>query len=105
MRLAGTWKQYSKKAMPQLIKMTTHSFSNLNLRWPYQAAVMNRLEQTSRPIVAKAGGILGMRVLRAEDLPSRRFISAPSGHVAEALRVAGGVVGHGFQAGVLGHLG
>src|SRR6266849_1763205 len=40
MRFAGTWKQYSKKAMPQLTAMTFHSASLRYLRWPYQAKVL-----------------------------------------------------------------
>jgi hypothetical protein len=41
-------KQYSKKAMPQLTRMTFHSASWRNFRWPYQAKVMKMLEKMSR---------------------------------------------------------
>src|SRR5437762_556578 len=51
MRLAGTWKQYSKKAMPQLAKMTFQSPSLRYLRWPYHAKVMKMLEIVSNKIV------------------------------------------------------
>ena len=51
MRLAGTWKQYSKKAMPQLTRMTFHSASWRNFRWPYQAKVMKMLEKMRRMTV------------------------------------------------------
>ena len=56
-RLAGTWKKYSKSAIPQLINImdTNVRFSNhfmsLNFKWPYQATVIKVLESTSRPIV------------------------------------------------------
>ena len=57
--LAGTWKQYSKKAIAQLInimakrpKDSTH-FNSLNFRWPYQANVIKELESTNSPIVYK----------------------------------------------------
>ena len=43
MRLAGTCKQYSKKAMPQLANTTIHSGDYLKRRWPYHAKVMNTL--------------------------------------------------------------
>src|SRR5437764_1346541 len=42
--LAGTWKQYSKKAIPQLTKITFQRAELRYLRWPYQAKVMKRLE-------------------------------------------------------------
>src|SRR4029077_876599 len=51
MRFAGTWKQYSKKAMPQLARMTFHSASLRYLRWPYQANVMKMFEMVSSKIV------------------------------------------------------
>ncbi len=50
-RLAGTWKQYSAKAISQLIKMTKNSGFSLNLRWPYHAKVMKRFEIVSSNIV------------------------------------------------------
>lgn len=54
---AGTWKKYSKSAIPQLIKTTEMSprFSNhfisLNLRCPYQAKVINVFDKISRTMV------------------------------------------------------
>src|SRR5258707_5646026 len=51
MRFAGTWKQYSKKAMPQLAKTTFHSASLRYLRWPYHANVMKMFESMSKRIV------------------------------------------------------
>src|SRR6266436_375157 len=51
MRFAGTWKQYSKKAMPQLARMTFHKASLRYLRWPYQAKVMKMFERVSSRIV------------------------------------------------------
>ena len=54
MRLAGTWKQYSKKAMPQLMRITASSGQcppRKYRRCPYQAKVMNRLEMVSKTTV------------------------------------------------------
>lgn len=54
---AGTWKQYSKNAMPQLMRMTIINGSALNFpkpcifRWPYHARVMKMLEITRSAIV------------------------------------------------------
>ena len=44
MRLAGTMKQYSRNAKPQLAMIASHSGLPLNLRWPYQARFMKTLE-------------------------------------------------------------
>src|ERR1700726_2701564 len=60
MRLAGTWKQYSKKAMPQLARMTFQSASLRYFRWPYQAKVMKIFEMVSRRIVRIVGFVLGV---------------------------------------------
>lgn len=52
MRLAGTAKQYSTSAMPQLIRMT--SISGLVIppfKCQYQATVMKRFEMTRRAMV------------------------------------------------------
>src|SRR5580704_4843722 len=51
MRLAGTWKQYSKKAIIQLMTITLNSGADLYFRWPYQANVMKMLEQVRSRIV------------------------------------------------------
>src|SRR5215471_15855733 len=52
MRLAGTWKQYSAKAISQLTVMAVSSGTLRNFRWPYQAIVMNRFEQNrSRTVI------------------------------------------------------
>jgi hypothetical protein len=51
MRLAGTWKQYSKKAIPQLARITFQRASLRYLRWPYQAKVMKIFEIVRRRIV------------------------------------------------------
>src|SRR5262249_14695346 len=55
MRLAGTARQYSIKAMPQLTTIAIKSGVERNLRCPYQAKVMNRLE----PISIRIGAIWG----------------------------------------------
>src|SRR5579862_6076930 len=62
MRLAGTARQYSKKAMPQLTGMTSHSDALGNLSCPYQAKVMNTFEKHSRIIGATSDQV--MRVPR-----------------------------------------
>src|ERR1700730_8923863 len=51
MRFAGTWKQYSKKAIPQLARITFQSASLRYFRWPYHAKVMKMLEIVSNRIV------------------------------------------------------
>src|ERR1700757_296857 len=54
MRFAGTWKQYSKNAMPQLATMTFHKASLRYFRWPYHAKVMKILEMVrSRTVRTK----------------------------------------------------
>src|SRR5580704_5456953 len=50
-RFAGTWKQYSKKAIPQLTRMTFQSAEVRYFKWPYQAKVMKMFEMVSRTIV------------------------------------------------------
>ncbi len=63
-RLAGTWKQYSKNANPQLMstRETNPAFGNqphcLKLRWPYQASVINPFEIMRRMIVPMARMVL-----------------------------------------------
>lgn len=56
MRLAGTWKQYSNRAMPQLsstmASMPKRSSLDLNAMWPYQASVMKAFDMMSRATVA-----------------------------------------------------
>src|SRR5687768_18297754 len=54
-RLAGTMKQYSKKAIAQLTSTTFQSAACLCLRWPYQAKVMKTLEMVSRMAVFMGG--------------------------------------------------
>jgi hypothetical protein len=51
MRYAGTWKQYSKKAMPQLARVTFQRASLRYLKWPYQANVIKTLEMSRRTMV------------------------------------------------------
>src|SRR5580704_11077628 len=54
-RLAGTWKQYSKKATPQLRRMIPNKdgcqelFFPKKRRCPYQAMVIKELDRISRP--------------------------------------------------------
>src|SRR3954447_2146278 len=49
-RLAGTARQYSTNAMPQLARMTPNSGTSLKRKCPYQATVMNTLEAKSSRI-------------------------------------------------------
>ncbi len=50
MRFAGTWKQYSKKAMPQLTTIATMSGLPLSAeRCPYQAKLMKMFATTRSP--------------------------------------------------------
>ena len=59
MRLAGTVRQYSKKAIPQEKRMMRMSgqpveiFISCSLRWPYQANVINTFEKMSIRMVQK----------------------------------------------------
>jgi hypothetical protein len=45
---------YSNSAIPQLAKIAIHIGRLLNLRCPYQAAVMKQFERNSKPIVGSA---------------------------------------------------
>ena len=58
MRLAGTWKQYSNRAIPQLSRMMDsipkRSILDLKAICPYQANVIKVLERISRAMVARA---------------------------------------------------
>src|SRR5262245_55141415 len=51
-RLAGTCRQYSKKAIPQLTRIAAISELCLYFRCPYQAKVMNTLEARSSTMVS-----------------------------------------------------
>jgi hypothetical protein len=51
MRLAGTWKQYSAKAISQLTIITVNKGALAYLRCPYQAKVMKMLDIRSRTTV------------------------------------------------------
>lgn len=57
MRLAGTWKKYSNKAIPQLMRITEISgnelnhLNSLNFKWPYHANVINVFDKISKTIV------------------------------------------------------
>src|SRR5271163_2153028 len=53
-RLAGTWKIYSNKAIPQLARITIQSGWSLNFRCPYQARFIKVFERVSSRIVFMA---------------------------------------------------
>ena len=57
MRFAGTAKQYSMNAMPQLTRMTPQSGVSLNFRWPYHAKVMKTFEQISSTMGSRYGEV------------------------------------------------
>ncbi len=48
---AGTWKQYSTKAIDQLARMAIHNGELLYFRWPYHAKVMNTFDTVRRSMV------------------------------------------------------
>src|SRR5690606_39846515 len=62
-RLAGTIRQYSKNAIPQLTRITANSGEDLYFRCPYQAKVMKMLEAVSSRIGSRRskGGIGAIR--------------------------------------------
>jgi hypothetical protein len=49
--------------MPQLTMMTSGSELSLNLRWPYQAKVMNTLEANSISTGNQVDEVVGMDIL------------------------------------------
>src|SRR6185295_440032 len=56
MRLAGTWRRYSKRAIPQLTAAAAHHGQAARFfRCAYQAKVMNTLEATSSAAETKTG--------------------------------------------------
>src|ERR1700675_4636692 len=77
MRFAGTWKQYSKKAIPQLARITFQSASLRYFRWPYHAKVMKMLEIVSNRIVRIRKGapctVLRFRLEKRRDSPKLLF--------------------------------
>src|SRR5437868_38764 len=80
MRLAGTARQYSKKAIPQLISTISHMARCSTFSWPYQAKVMNTLETISSRTGASAvqeniGGGSPARALGGLDQAVTRPIS------------------------------
>src|SRR6266704_7157552 len=76
MRIAGTWKQYSKKAMPQLTTTTFHSASPRNRKCPYQATVMKMFEIVSSRIVLIPLGYPSLCALSASQALGRKRTSA-----------------------------
>src|SRR4051812_33891726 len=90
MRLAGTWKQYSKNAIAQLRTTTTQSglaFSRSEAMCPYQAKVMKTFEMSSSSAVftALSGAAEGTGLLLRQGEPG----------------VPPGLLGHG-RRGLLG---
>jgi hypothetical protein len=78
-RLAGTWKQYSKKATPQLMRIIANMdgckelFFPKKRRCPYQAIVMKVLERVRNPMVNKMDFIsFAFRKVTKNYAPERR---------------------------------
>src|SRR5438034_8570661 len=63
MRFAGTWKQYSRNAIPQLARITFQRPSLRYFKWPYQAKVMKMFEMVSKTMVRNL----------ARPLPEKKF--------------------------------
>src|SRR5882757_3665095 len=63
MRLAGTWKQYSKNAIPQLITITFHSATFRNFKCPYHANVIKIFEMVRRRIVRKSCSLYKLQIV------------------------------------------
>lgn len=61
--IGGHRQQYSKKAIPQLVRITAGSQLSLYLRWPYQANVMKILDPNSINTGRIDGGTVGMDIL------------------------------------------
>src|ERR1700740_644987 len=77
-RLAGTWKQYSKKAMPQLAMMTFQRASLRYFRWPYHAKVMKIFEMVrSRMVRTNPPRERDAAIERAGKLQSSRNAGRP----------------------------
>lgn len=49
-RFAGTWRQYSKNAIPQLTMIANSKFELVNFRCPYQANVIKTLAISNKNI-------------------------------------------------------
>src|SRR5690242_21715289 len=78
MRLAGTWRRYSKSAMPQLASTAIHhGFADRLRKCAYQAKVMKTLDAASSAAVS---AIVELRVKGAFPPPeavTARGIAAP----------------------------
>lgn len=79
MRFAGTMMQYSANATSQLMTMTAKSprrdMRSLNNTCPYQASVMNMLEQASNRTVSNPFRIgMAILVFMARNYRKNRFV-------------------------------
>src|ERR1700686_4015590 len=88
MRLAGTWKQYSKKAMLQLARMTFQSASLRYFRWPYQAKVMKMFEMVSRRIVRIGGCFLDVNINVPGGYGKYRFLRGCGSEASRSRKLA-----------------
>ncbi len=77
-RLAGTCRQYSKKAMPQLTRMTANNGDDQSFRCPYQAMVMKMFEPNSSTTGSRRSGRLGMTAVVHVSGPQRSVFTAPA---------------------------
>src|SRR3954468_9589563 len=102
MRLAGTARQYLKKAMLQLTGMTIHTATPGNSSWPYQANVMNTFEQSKSRIgrtyacvitapsapkntLVRVGGEQGCLIKRLDDVLAHLLGVAEQHHSVVAI--------------------
>src|SRR5271168_4886616 len=92
MRLAGTWKQYSKNAMPQLARITFHNASLRYFKWPYQAKVMKILEIVSSRMVRISALACEDCSARAEMLSSRELVQSGELNVQRERHQVGALV-------------
>src|SRR5437773_10062190 len=85
-RFAGTWKQYSKKAMPQLTTITFHSASLRNRKCPYHATVMKIFEIVSSRMVLIPWGHPSLRALSGSQALGRKRTSSEERRVGKEER-------------------
>src|SRR5438874_7563090 len=102
MRLAGTARQYSKKAMDQLTTTAIQSGEPRYFKWPYQANVMKTFERSNMMIGANFADM----ALRG-GLPRRRRVDGNRGPAGfrhegrEHHEAEEGDTGQGHEGGVV----
>lgn len=99
-RLAGTVKQYSKKAIPQLMRMAFHKGIPFSFRCQYQANVIKMLEQISKKtvriyVVLNERSSYSAGFFRRQPLTGVPSFTGP-GLVFPLIMPRGGVAGNNF---------